>query len=96
MDVITYIKIIEYGISKVNNGPEDYNTLGYFHFQSPFSGALTAGLIVVGGTTTLTCRRIMYVTTSTPIYLITLFNGGNSNNTAVLNTPSYLRYTRIA
>ena len=41
-------------------------------------------------------KRIMYVTISTPVYLLTLFNGGNANNTAALNRPTYLRYARTA
>ena len=43
----------------------------------------------------LTARRVLYISSSTTVYLICYFSGG-TNNTASANTNTYLRYTRFA
>ena len=47
------------------------------------------------GVQSLTHRRILYVASSTTVYLICYFSGG-WNNLATANVYTYLRYTRIA
>ena len=51
--------------------------MGYHQFINPFNGTL-GSYIVMSGMTTLFTRRIITVTTATPIYLYIQCGPGNS------------------
>ena len=59
------------------------------------AGHLNINYSTYSGVQNLTYRRILYVSSSTTVYLICYFSGG-TNNSASANVYTYLRYTRIA
>ena len=48
------------------------------------------------GTDCLTTRRVLYVTSATPVYLLVNFVGGVGNSAMALNAYIFLRYTCVA
>ena len=65
--------------------------MAYHQFINPFNGTL-GSYIVMSEMTTLFIRRIITVTTATPINLYIQCGPGNLNSTNILNTPTYLNY----
>ena len=48
------------------------------------------------GTECLHTRRVLYITSATPVYLLVNFAGGVGNFATASNAFTFLRYTRIA
>ena len=78
---------LRYCISTNSTTPDSIasNTLAYYTISAGLQNTLI----------TLTCRRIMYVSSPTNICLIVWFSGG-TNTYATIQPTSFIRYTRIA